>query len=71
MAYSYRNSKGVQYFLHSKTVSGKTGKSRTLYFFAKEQKAGAMDSVPAGFEVVETPNGLPVLKKSQKMGMPA
>ena len=71
MAYSFRNSKGVTYYLHSKVVPSKTGKSRTLYFFAKEQKAGVLEAVPAGFKVVETPNGLPVLKKTEGMAMPA
>lgn len=72
MAYSYRNSKGVQYYLHSKTIpSKKGGAARTLYFFAREQKAGTLDEVPHGFKVVETPNGLPVLKKTESMAMPA
>ncbi len=63
MAFSYKNSKGVTYFLHSTTTMTKTGKSRTLYFFSKEQKAGVMSAVPSGYKVAETPNGLPVLKK--------
>jgi hypothetical protein len=63
MAYSYTNKKGVTYILHAKTKTTSTGKVQTLFFFAKEKKAGALDAVPAGYKVAETNNGLPVLKK--------
>ena len=63
MAFSYKNSKGVTYFLHSKTRALKSGKSQALYFFAKKAGAGVLDAVPAGYMVSETANGLPVLKK--------
>jgi hypothetical protein len=64
MAYSFTNSKGVTYILHSKDTVLKSGRTQTLYFFAKEQKEGALDAVPAGYQVAETKNGLPVLKKA-------
>jgi hypothetical protein len=64
MAFSYKNAKGTTYILHSKATLTKTGKTQTLYFFSKEQKPGALDAVPAGYTVAETPNGLPVLKKA-------
>lgn len=63
MAFSYKNSKGTTYYLHSNTRDLKDGKKQTLYFFSKEQKAGALDQVPDGYEVSETRNGLPVLKR--------
>jgi len=63
MAFSYTNKRGVTYFLHSKSTTTKTGKTQTLFFFAKEKKAGVLDAVPAGYKAVETVNGLPVLKK--------
>ena len=63
MAFSFKNTKGVTYYLHSRSTPTKTGKDRTLYFFSKEKKAGVMDAVPAGYQVAETANGLPVLKK--------
>jgi hypothetical protein len=63
MAFSFKNTKGVTYYLHSRSTATKTGKDRTLYFFSKEKKAGVMDAVPAGYQVSETANGLPVLKK--------
>ena len=64
MAFSFKNTKGVTYFLHSRSTVTKTGKTQTLYFFAKEQKAGVLNAVPAGYKVAETVNGLPVLKKA-------
>jgi hypothetical protein len=64
MAFTYTNSKGVTYILHGRTTQSKSGKSRTLYFFSKTEKPGALDSVPAGYVVSETKNGLPVLKKA-------
>jgi hypothetical protein len=64
MAYSTTNSKGVTYYLHGRTRTLKSGKQSTLYFFSKEVKEGALDSVPAGYVVSETKNGLPVLKKA-------
>lgn len=64
MAYAYTNSKGVTYYLHGKTTTSKGGKQRTLHFFSKEVKEGALDAVPSGYMVSETKNGLPVLKKA-------
>ena len=47
MGYSHQNSKGKTYFLHSKDVVLKGGRNQTIYYFAKEAKAGACD-LPAG-----------------------
>jgi hypothetical protein len=63
MAFSYTNNRGVMYYLHAKVTTTKTGKTQTLYFFAKEKKAGVLEAVPKGYKVAETANGLPVLKK--------
>lgn len=63
MAFMYKNSKGVTYYLHGRNRTSSSGKRSTLYFFAKEVKAGALDAVPMGYTVVENKNGLPVLKK--------
>ena len=65
MAYSFTNSKGVTYYLHTRRTMAASGKERVLYFFAKEIKEGAMDAVPAGYNVVEMKTGLPVLKKAE------
>ncbi|MCB2202605.1 hypothetical protein KQH56_01225 [bacterium] len=64
MAYSFTNSKGKKYFLHRKTVTSKSGKTRDLFFFAGDLRPDfAVDEVPAGKKVVELDSGLPVLKK--------
>ena len=65
MAFSFTNSKDKTYYLHSTTRTLKSGKEQTLYFFAKEVKEkGSLDAVPAGYQVMESKNGLPVLKKA-------
>ena len=65
MAYSFTNSKGVTYYLHTKKSTTSSGKERTLFYFSKELKdQEALDAVPAGYDVVEMKTGLPVLKKS-------
>ena len=64
MAYSFTNSKGQAYYLHKRDVTLKNGRMQTIYFFARETRAGAIDSVPAGYKVMETKRtGMPVLKK--------
>ena len=63
MAYSFTNTKGVTYYLHTRRTTTASGKDRVLFFFAKEMKEGVMDAVPAGYTVVEMKTGLPVLKK--------
>ena len=64
MAYEFTNSKGQKYILHAQTRPTKEGKTRTLYYFSKEQKESAIDAVPAGYTVAEMATGLPVLKKA-------
>jgi len=64
MAYSYTNSKGVKYYLHASTRKLSSGKEQKLFYFSKEVKPGAsLDTVPDGYQVVESKTGLPVLKK--------
>ena len=63
MAYSFTNSKGVTYYLHTRRTMAASGKERVLFFFAKEIKEGPMDAVPDAYTVVEMKTGLPVLKK--------
>ena len=65
MAYAYTNSKGQTYYLHKKDVTLKNGRQQTIFFFARDVRDGALDDVPAGYQVVETERtGMPVLKKS-------
>lgn len=64
MAYSHTNSKGQTYFLHSKDVTLRGGRKQTIYFFAKEERDGALNEVPEGYHVVENKKtGLPMLKR--------
>lgn len=64
MAYSFKNSKDQTYYLHKKDVTLKNGRQQTIYFFAREERAGSLDEVPAGYKVMETQRtGMPVLKK--------
>ncbi len=64
MAYTHTNSRGTTYVLHSRETTLKNGLQRTLYFFAKDEREDSLDAVPDGYQVVETKNGLPVLKKA-------
>ena len=66
MAFSHTNSKGQTYYLNSKDVTLKsTGRVQTIYFFSKDKRGTALDSLPAGKKVVEnTRTGLPFLKES-------
>ena len=66
MAFSYTNSRGATYILHSQTTTLKNGNAQTIYFFAKAEKEGSLDTVPDGYEVSESKNGLPVLKRRNK-----
>ena len=65
MAYSFTNSKGDTYYLHGKMVTLKNGRSQQIYYFARDVRSESMDSVPAGYTVVETKRtGMPVLEKA-------
>jgi hypothetical protein len=43
----------------------KNGNTQTIYFFAKDEREGSLDAVPDGYEVSESKNGLPVLKRAK------
>ncbi len=65
MAFSYTNKKGQTYYLHGRAVTLKNGRNQTIYFFARDERPGSMDAVPAGYMVIETKRtGMPVLKKA-------
>jgi hypothetical protein len=65
MAFAYKNSKGQEYFLHSKEVTLKGGRKQVIYYFARAVNAEfGLDAVPADRMVSENPRtGLPLLKK--------
>ncbi len=64
MAYSYKNSKGTDYYLHSKDVTLKGGRVQKIFYFAKAVDAPfALDALPEGKAVTENPRtGLPLLR---------
>ena len=64
MPFSFTNSKGTSYILHRKETTLKNGNTQNIYFFAKEAREGALDEVPEGYQVAESKNGLPVLKRA-------
>jgi hypothetical protein len=65
MAFTYTNSRGRTYVLHQMQTTLKNGNPQTIFFFAKAEKEGALSSVPDGYEVSESKNGLPVLRRER------
>lgn len=64
-AFSYTNSKGQTYYLHTREVTLKNGRTQRIYFFARDIREGALEAVPEAYQVVETTRtGMPVLKKA-------
>ncbi|MGB2905690.1 MAG: hypothetical protein WBB73_01230 [Candidatus Aminicenantaceae bacterium] len=64
MAYTFKNSKGVTYYLHFKDVNLKGGRQQRIFFFARDVRDGSLDAVPDGYKVMETTRtGMPILKK--------
>lgn len=65
MAFEFKNSRGTMYYLHKKDVILRgSGKKQTIYFFARDERPGSMDALPANMRVLEVKKtGLPVLKK--------
>jgi hypothetical protein len=64
MAFEFKNSKEVKYYLHAKDVTLKGGRKQKIFFFARDVRPGALDAIPEGFKVIETTKtGMPILKK--------
>jgi general stress protein 26 len=65
MAFTYKNKRGQDYFLHKREVTLRgSGKKQTIYFFARKEDTGAINEVPEGYMVKEVERtGLPILKK--------
>jgi len=64
MAFEFKNSKGVSYYLHTREVTLKGGRLQRIYFFARDVRPGALDAVPEAYKVMETTKtGMPILKK--------
>ncbi|MFH1831746.1 MAG: hypothetical protein ABH827_02980 [bacterium] len=67
MAHSVKSKKsGKTYYLHSKDVKLKGDRIQKIFYFAGEVKEGALNALPAGYDVVENERtGLPMLKKKK------
>ncbi|MEQ1852817.1 MAG: hypothetical protein ABMA01_14660 [Chthoniobacteraceae bacterium] len=67
MAFSVISKKsGKTYYLHARLQQLKGGREVTLYYFGGEAKAGAIDAIPDGMEVMENERtGLPMLRKKK------
>jgi len=64
MAYEFKNSKGVTYYLHTREVNLKGGRKQQIFYFARDIRPGALNEIPAGYKAVETQKtGMPILKK--------
>ncbi len=64
MAYKHTNSKGVTYYLNSKAVTLRGGKTQTIYYFSKDQRPETETDLPDDRKVEENPrNGFLTLKK--------
>ena len=65
MAYSVKSKKsGKTYFLHTKDVILKGGRNQRIYYFAGTASVNALNTMPAGYKVIENERtGLPLLKK--------
>lgn len=61
MAVTYTNRKGKEYIL----CAGKTKKGKPRYFFAREPKGEILKSIPDGYEISESVNGIVSLSKSK------
>lgn len=65
MAYAVKSQKtGEEYYLHSREVTLRGGRKQVIYFFARTEKEGVMDTLPEGMEVMENSRtGLPMLRR--------
>ena len=64
MAFEFKNSRGVTYYLHFKDVNLKGGRQQRIYFFARDIREDSLDAVPDPYKVIETGRtGMPILKK--------
>ena len=67
MSYSVKSQKSSKtYYLHGKDVTLRGGRKQTIYYFALDVREGALNSIPAGYEVMENARtGLPMLRKAR------
>jgi YHS domain-containing protein len=67
MAYSVKSKKsGKNYYLHTKDVKLAGGRIQKIFYFAGEQGKNTLETLPAGYEVMENKRtGLPMLRKKK------
>lgn len=67
MAFSVKSKKsGKNYILHSKDVELAGGRKQTIFYFASDAGANALNALPAGYEVFENERtGLPMLRRKK------
>lgn len=64
MPYAHTNSRGMTYYLHTRDVTLRGGRTQKIYYFARDIRPGALDSLPEGYAVQETAKtGMPILRK--------
>lgn len=70
MAYKYTNSKGQDYYLHTKEVTLKGNLKMQIFYFKKEaDDEFAIDELPEDREVIENERtGLPLVRRKRKEG---
>lgn len=63
--YSYKNSKGVVYYLNTKEITLRGGRKQSIYYFSKDAGRAEACGMPEGKVVSENPrNGFLALKKA-------
>ncbi|GAL82824.1 MAG: hypothetical protein J7604_04430 [Sporocytophaga sp.] len=63
MPFSYKNKKGITYYLHLRGPAKQEGKGK-LYFFSKSQGTDVIEDMPDGYTIIENEKtGLPILKR--------
>ncbi len=66
MAFTYKNSKGVTYYLNSKMVTLRGGKEQRIFYFSKDERPETIDKLPDGMVVNENlRNGFPTVSKKK------
>jgi hypothetical protein len=67
MAFTVTSKKsGKLYYLHSKEVILAGNRKQIIFYFAGKQEKNALNSLPAGYEVMEnSKTGLPMLRKKK------
>ena len=65
MPFSAKSKKsGDTFYLHQKEVTLRGDRKQRIFFFARAIKEGAVEELPAGYDVGEnSKTGLPILKK--------